>query len=198
MFVPVSPLTRMLAAVAVLAATVAAAATAQNEFPFTRTLGRAAVEFRNDDLHVVAAYYYSQRNHDSRWLLIQAAVSASRASTIGREEIALRTPAGREIPLASQTRFGEDIGRVRLLLQNAAPSRHNVVSYFTQRDRVDGMRLFRLPFGGVVHDDFVVDAHRVATGDLFFESPTGAWEDGTYSLVIRHRDRQAELPIVLQ
>ena len=60
------------------------------------------------------------------------------------------------------------------------------------------MRLFTLPFGPVVHDSFVVDRDRVAVGPLFFESPTGAWEDGTYALIVRHGEGTAELPIRLE
>jgi hypothetical protein len=44
----------------------------------------------------------------------------------------------------------------------------------------------------------VVDVHRVVVGELFFESPTGLWEDGTYSLIVRHEQGQAELPIELE
>lgn len=183
---------------AAIATVAAAAPAAQNEFAFTRERGRAAVEYRNNDIHVVAAYYYSQLNHDSRWLMIEAAVSTTRLMTIPRSAIALRTPAGREIPLASQARFGEDVERVRLLLQNAATTRHNLASYFNQRDRTDDMRFFTLPFRGIVHDDFVVDVHRVVVGELFFESPTGLWEDGPYSLIVRHEQGQAELPIELE
>jgi hypothetical protein len=182
----------------IIAAVVAVTSAAQNEFPFTRERGRAAVEYRNDDIHVVAAYYYSQQKHESRWLLIEAAVSTSRLTTIHRDGIVLRTPAGREIRLASQTRFAEDVERVRPLLQNAATTRHHVTSYFSQRDRTDRMRFFALPFMGIVHDDFVVDVHRVVVGDLFFESPTGLWEDGVYSLILRHERGQAELPIELE
>ena len=187
-----------LMAAVLLAAAGAAVPAAQNEFAFTREVGRAAVEYRSEDIHVVAAYYYSQRNHESRWLLVQAAVSTTRLGTIHRNGITLRTPSGREIPLASQTRFGEDIGRVSLLLQNASTSRHDLRAYFNQRDRTEAMRFFTRPFGGVVHDDFVVDAHRVVVGDLFFEAPTGLWDAGTYSLVVRHERGQAELPIVLE
>jgi hypothetical protein len=195
---PVSSAKSGLLVAVLLATAVTVTAAAQNEFSFTRKLGQAAVEYRNEDVHVVAAYYHSQRNHDSRWLLIEAAVSTTRLGTIDRDGITLRTPDGREIPLASQTRVGEDIGRVRLLLQNASTTRHNVASYFNQRDHVDAMQFFTLPFGHVVHDDFVVDVHRVVVGDLLFESPTGRWEDGTYSLVVRHEHGQAELPIELE
>jgi|SRR5688572_14139497 hypothetical protein len=160
--------------------------------------GRAAVEYRDADIHTVAAYYYSQRNHESRWLLIEAGISTDDLETINRNAIALRTPQGREVPLATQRRIGEDVNRIEQLLQNAGVVSHNVVSYFPQRDRAESMRLFTLPFGGVVSDDFVVDRHRVAVGPLFFEAPTGAWEKGTYSLIVRHEKGTAELPIHLE
>ena len=47
-------------------------------------------------------------------------------------------------------------------------------------------------------DSFVTDRNRVAVGPLFFESPTGAWERGTYALVIRHEKGVAHLPINLE
>jgi hypothetical protein len=130
--------------------------------------------------------------------MLETAVSSRELMTIERSDIALRTPGGREVPLATQRRVGEDVGRIRALLQNASAVNHNVTGYFVQRDRIEPMDLFRLPFGHVVHDSFVVDNHRVAAGRLFFESPTGAWEDGTYALIVRHENGTAELPIVLE
>ena len=172
---------------------------AQEEFSSAnRERGRAAVEFRDDDAHIVAAYYYSQRNHESRWIMIEAGVSTDDTIVIERSAIALRTPQGREIPLATQRRVGEDVSRIEQLLQNANVLSHNVASYFVQRDRIESMSLFTLPFGPVVHDSFVVDRNRVAVGPLFFESPTGAWEKGTYALIVRHSKGAAELPIHLE
>ena len=170
----------------------------QQEFRAIKKLGQAAVQFKDKATHVVAAYYYSQRNHDSRWLYIQAAVSTTKETVIHRNEIVLRTPQGREIPLATQTRIGEDVNKVEQLLQNASVQSHNVASYFPQQDRVEDMQMFRLPFGPVVHDEFIVDRDRIAVGPLFFEAPTGAWEKGTYALVVRHKNGTAELPISLE
>ena len=92
----------------------------------------------------------------------------------------------------------KDTKQVEQLLQNASVQTHNVASYFKQPDRFEDMRLFRLAFGPVVHDDFIVDRDRAAVGPLFFESPTGAWERGTYTLVVRHGKGNAELPIQLE
>ena len=177
----------------------AVSAAAQQEFSSAnKRLGQAAVQYRDKAIQVVAAYYYSQRNHDSRWIMIEGAVSTTAETVIRRDAIFLRTPEGREIPLATQRRVGEDVKRVEQLLQNARVQTHNVVSYFNQRDRPEDMQLFRLPFGPVVHDEFIVDRDRVAYGALFFESPTGAWEKGTYTLVVRHGKGSAELPINLE
>jgi hypothetical protein len=37
------------------------------EFKHVRTMGRALSELNDGRIQVVAAYYYSQSNHDSRW-----------------------------------------------------------------------------------------------------------------------------------
>ena len=173
---------------------------AQKEFSSAsnKKLGQAAVQFKDKTTHVVAAYYYSQRNHDSRWIVIQSALSTTKETIVHRNEIVLRTPEGRDIPLATQTRVGEDVTKVEQLLQNARVQSHNVTAYFPQQDRFEDMQMFRLPFGPVVHDEFIVDRYRVAVGSLFFESPTGAWEKGTYTLVVKHKNGTAELPIILE
>ena len=177
---------------------VAAGAAQEDDFyPHTQERGRAAIEYEDEEIHVVAAYYYSQRHHDSPWLLIEAAVSAERAMDIQRDEIRLVMPNGREVPLASQRRFLQDLWRVRPLLQNASVTRHGIGGYFKGR-RGTQMKFFALPFQGTVRDSVVVDQWRIGWGDLFFVSPTGLWEAGTYSLVVQHEELQASLPIRLE
>ena len=174
-------------------------ARAQNElFPDTKERGRAAVEYEDDAIHVVAAYYYSQLNHDSRWLLIEVAVSSEDRMTIHRDAIRLITPEGVELTLAAQERFSQDMPRIRELVQGAAPTRHGVGSYFRRRNRSEDFHFFSLPGSSVVRDDFVVDRFRVAWGDLFCESSTGLWEEGTYTLVIEHEGVRAAVPIELE
>lgn len=49
-----------------LAVGAAHAQDADELFPNTKSRGRAAVEYRDDAIQAVAAYYYSQREHESR------------------------------------------------------------------------------------------------------------------------------------
>ncbi len=168
-------------------------------FPNTEDRGRAAVEFEDDDLHVVAAYYYSQRHHDSRWLLIEMAVTAGRAMRIDRDDVHLLTPAGRRVELATQRAWSQDHQRVRPILQNARTTRHGIGGYFTEGGSRN-FQFFASPFGGLSYDFFDADQFRIGWGDLFFASPTGAWDDGTYSLVVEveEEDARAVLPIDLE
>jgi hypothetical protein len=178
---------------------VAAAANAQDErFPNTKSHGRAAVEYRDDAIHLVAAYYHSQQNHDSRWLLIEAAVSTGERMSMSRASFRLITPDGQELVLAEQTEFARDSERTRPLLQNARTTRHSVAQYIRRRNFTAPLRFFRDPFGPVVQDEFVVDKNRVIYGDLFFTAPTGLWEDGTYSLIVEQNGVRAAVPIVLE
>ena len=187
-----------LAVVGSAAITSVFAQTPRELFPGTKDQGRAAVEYQDDDLHVVAAYYHSQRNHDSRWLLLEVAVEAFRPMRINREDIVLRSPDGREIPVASQRDYRTDYGRTQALIQNASTSRHGIGGYFTAPGSRN-FKFFAQPFEGIVYSFFDADTWRVAFGDLFFASPTGAWEDGTYSLVVNGADgAQAMLPIELE
>jgi hypothetical protein len=183
----------------VLSLTLAGTAWAQNElFPNTKDQGRAVVEYEDDAIQLVAAYNYSQLNHDSRWLLIEAAVSTEERMTVPREAFRLITPGGVEITLAAQRRFSSDIQRTRLLVQNASTTRHGVTLYFNQRTQSENFQFFRLPNEPTVRRQFVIDDRRVAFGDLFFESPTGLWDAGTYTLVLEHEGVRAAMPIELE
>lgn len=170
---------------------------AQEDSP-VRKLGKAVVEYRDKAIQVVVAYNYSQRNHASPWLYIQAGLTTRNETKIHRDAISLRTPQGQIIPLATQRQVGNDTKRIEQLLQNARPVSHDVPSYFTSTYRTEDMQLFRLPFDRIVHDDFIVDRDRLALGPFFFQSPTGSWENGMYALVVRHGNGIAELPIQLE
>jgi hypothetical protein len=178
---------------------VAQSRTVPKEFDRVRTLGRALSEFKDGRIQVVAAYYYSQLNHDSSWLLIQLGALGERAIEIHRDKIALVTPSGRVVQLASQARWAADSGRNTLLMQQASSLKHPVYSYFSPTSGQTGLRFFARPPGtGTVLEVVYVRAKELVLGDLLFESPTGFWEKGTYALGIRYDGEEAVLPIKLQ
>ncbi|HEU4687032.1 MAG TPA: hypothetical protein VFS23_01655 [Vicinamibacterales bacterium] len=197
-YVFATPLATVLIVAGLLLGSVSQAAAQEDGFfANTKKQGRAAVEYRDAEIHVVAAYYYSHNNHDSRWLLIQVAMSTTRNLTFDRKDITIVAPGGRTVELSSQEQFAADVNRVKTLVQNASVLRHNTLSYFNERNRAERMRLFALNSGPVL-TNFVTDEHHVAVGDFYFASPTGRWDEGVYSLVIEKDGARAVLPIELQ
>ena len=107
----------VLGALALAAGTGASAQSARpRELSHVKQLGAALAEYNNGSMHAVAAYYYSQRNHDSRWLLIEIGIMQERAAV---DEIAAQvadraldfalglrairtTGAWREVPVARE------------------------------------------------------------------------------------------------
>ena len=169
------------------------------EFEHVHTLGRALSEYKHDGLQVVAAYYYSQSNHDFPWLLIEVGALAREATEIDREQIELITPSGRVVRLAAQARWAKDSRRNALLLQQATVSRHQVSSYFPTPYQTQALRFFtRPPNDGLVQQKLHLLPYELGLGDLLFESPTGLWDEGTYALVIRYSGAEAMLPIDLR
>jgi hypothetical protein len=169
------------------------------EFAHVKKVGRALAEFKDDSVQVVAAYYYSQRNHDSPWLLIELGALAQQPARIDRKDIDLVMPGGRVVPLATQERWGSQIQRNKQFMQQVEPTRHQVASYFKPTNGASGFRFFTQPGGnGTVLDFVEIPQDHVALGDLLFEAPTRIWEKGTYALVVRYDGKEAVLPIELE
>ena len=158
------------------------------------------VEYESDRLHIVAAHHYSWGDHDPRWLLIDIGIQvlAGGALTVARRDFSIVRPDGVEVPLTSQRDYRR--ARTELLplhLQLHTLAVDPIRSYFPGGRCPDhGFRFF--VDSGIRQS--VVYANRVGPcvrGDLYFASPTGAWDGGIYTLVITG-DIDVRLPIEIE
>ncbi len=169
------------------------------ELPYVRTLGAALAEFDDGVVHAVAAYYHAQRNHDTPWILVELGLHSRRTVRVHRESIELETPDGAVVRLASHRQWTADIDRAARLFQAAAPTRHQVRSYFREYATFTALRFVQPPRGtGTIVDFADLTQDQVFLGDLVFEAPTGAWARGDYVLAIHNAASTARLPIVLR
>jgi hypothetical protein len=197
----VSPLAPAVACAALLLASAGRDGSAQPgpELAHVKQLGAALSEYNDGNVHAVAAYYYSQRNHDSAWVLVELGFNSQRAVQINRDRIELATPSGDVVPLSGHRRWALDATRATRLLQQVRPTRHQVRSYFKEIADITRLRFFIRPDDrGTIVDAMDSTSDQVLLGDLFFESPTGAWERGRYVLAIGHARGVAQLPIELR
>lgn len=167
-------------------------------------------EARFGDSHVVlyddgvllasAAYRYSQRHHDSRWVVVRLALASSERMSIPREDFVIVRPDGVEIPAASRRDGRRDVEGVRLLMNERRNWRDNIVRF--PRRRAGGVYPFEFGVAssaGVATRVVQIDLRTSAVGDVFFVSPDGRWEAGVYALVVTgNDDHAAKLPIILE
>ena len=181
----------------VLAATQTAAERQEAGFPNTKRLGRATVEFRDAQLQVVLNYEYSQRNHDSAWLLVDFGARSERRLVLDREHFKLVSQSGEWFPVASQRHFVDAAKQIQALRQNASVWRRDLGSYLGALNLRERLKFFALPGEGVVITGALLDKDRNTFGELYFEMPRGSWDEGDYALLIEHPQARIKLPISL-
>jgi hypothetical protein len=169
-------------------------------FPNTKQNGRATVEYQHEGVHAVINYDYSQRNHNTKWLLIDLAAGSKRRFVLHKNHIRVLTPEGRELPVAPQQAVIDDSPGITFVLQNARIFRHRLDDYLPQRNTAHESILFQVapPGAGTTSDEAIVDGDRVTAGALFFSTPEGQWQPGTYRLEINNEVANAALPIRLE
>jgi len=177
------------------------AQTKEFSFPSTRSYGRATIQYRNQGVQVLINYDYSQRNHNTKWLLVDLAIASRQRFVLRKDHIKLLTPSGREIGVAPQEAIIADSAPLTKLLQNASVQRRPLISYFSQRGGgpVEAIRFQTLPVGGgTVSPEVTVDDDHVTSGPILFANPQGNWDAGTYRLEINNEVAKAGLPIKLE
>jgi hypothetical protein len=192
---------RMLIASLIALATCSLAAQKEWSFPHTRPNGRATPEYEQDDLHIVVNYDYAQRNHKTKWLLLDLAIASKQSFILHSKDITLLTPDGRQLPVAPQEELLEDSAGITLVLQNARIWRRDLTSYFSQRNGGvpnEQIRFQAFPPGRTVSSEATVDRDHVTGGQLLFRTPRGSWDAGTYRLEVNTDAGLAALPIKLE
>jgi hypothetical protein len=192
---------RMLIASVIIVATCSLAAQTEWSFPYTRPNGRATPEYDHDGLHVVVNYDYAQRNHKTKWLLLDLAIASKQSFILHGKDLTLLTPDGRRLPVAPQEELLEDGAGITLVLQNARISRRDLLSYFNQRAGGvpnEEIRFQAFPPGRTVSSEVTVNRDHVTLGQLLFRTPRGSWDAGTYRLEVNTDAGLAALPIELE
>jgi hypothetical protein len=117
---------------------------------------------------------------------------------LDREHFTLVSQSGEWYPVASQRHFIESSREVTSLRQNASIVRHDLGAYLGPRDLRESLKFFALPGEGIVVTGALLDKDRITLGEIYFETPRGAWEPGEYSLTIEHPQAKVALPITLR
>ena len=155
------------------------------------------VVYDDGDFMASASYQYSQRNHDSPWLVVTLRIVRServwRNLEIRREDIVLVRPDGIEVPPATQREHRHDPEGLQRLLNERVhwPER---LRFNFPLERTRGGYYFLQQALQVRRGDMFVSRN-----DVFFVSPDASWEAGVHALVVTIDDeRSIKLPVWLR
>ena len=157
------------------------------------------VMYDDGDFLASASYRYSQRNHDSPWLVVTLRLARServwRNLEIRREDIVLVRPDGIEVPPATQREGRRDPEGFRRLLNERVHWRETLRFDFPGERTRGGYYFLQqaLQFERVAPNDMFV-----SRDDVFFVSPDGSWEAGVHALDVTIDDRIIRLPVWLR
>ena len=158
-------------------------------------VGATAVLYRGPQIRVVVSDRYARHNPEGGWLLLDTAMTATSAPIgIPRSAIAVRTPFGDVVPLATQAEFEKHYPNLVSTIAQANVSREPLGYLIPARYRP--MRLFA-PHGiGIVWDSVWLDEFHNSYGRLYFQIPGGVHR-GRYELLIHLPHEEVVIPFTV-
>lgn len=164
-----------------------------------KRLGKTVVQHRDDTVRAVLSWRFANQTYDKEaWLLLELAFAAEAGGLdLDREDVSLLTPGGERLSLPGQKRLAEGLKDVRWFLQRASVARDPLTGYFPRPDLERRLPFFGIPGEQIVQDEVGGGHSMLIRGDLFFEAPAGSWKPGRYTLVLKNKKMDVELPFTL-
>ena len=164
--------------------------------PGVDRLGATVLRYAGPEVEAAVSYRVANMRLGEEWLFIDVAVTgAGRTSVeLKREKIAVRTPKGEIVPLATQVEFGEAYPQLAAALARADVA-SEPLDYFISR-KPKGLNFLVAPGTGIVFDSVWVNDLEVATGRLCFLIPGGV-QAGGYELRIDLEESKVRIPFRL-
>jgi len=166
------------------------------ETPVLKRLGKTVVQHKDASVKAVLSWKYASQTFEKEpWILLELAFAAEgKPVELNREDVSLLTPSGERLGLPSQKRFVGGVKDPRWLLQKAVVAREPVADYFLRQTLEQRLPFFAVPGEQLVQDQIAAGPTFIIHGDLFFEAPTGVWKPGRYTLVLKNKVMDVELP----
>jgi len=166
------------------------------ETPGVTRVGATALRYAGPEVEAIVSTRSATAQSGEEWLFLDLAITGTGHSgvEVRRERVALRVPDGGEIPLATQSEFGEAYPRLAAALARADVAAEPL-DYFPAR-RSKRLDFLVAPGAGLAFDSVWVSDLEVATGRLCFSVPGGV-QSGPYELRIDLQESKVRIPFRL-
>jgi hypothetical protein len=158
-------------------------------------VGATALVYKGPQVNVALSYRFAKLNPEGQWLLLDAVMTSSSGPTeVERASIAVRTPDGEVVPLATQVEFARAYPGLAATIARADVNREPM-GYLLPR-RYQPMRLFAERGVGLVFPSVWLDQWHDTFGRLFFRLPNGVHK-GQYELLIILPKSEVVIPFTI-
>ncbi len=179
-------------AVAAFGALLGTGARAETPVSQVRQAGATIVVYQGPRIQVAVSDLYARYHPEGRWLLLDTEMSATGGPiSIPRREIAVRTPGGEVIPLATQQEFEKGYTELISPIWQASFLKERLGYFLHEPAR--SLHLFRVHGVGWVWPAVVLDPFHNCYGSLYFQLPNGV-RKGRYELLIHLPKSEVVIP----
>jgi hypothetical protein len=180
---------------AALAALFGAAAWAQAPASQITDAGATTVVYKGPRIQVAISFLYARYHPEGKWLLLDTEMAAAGGPiTIPRSAVAVRTPSGEVVPLATQQEFEKGYPQMVSPIRQARFLKERL-GYFLQ-EPFRPLHLFRVHGVGWVWPSLVLDPFHNCYGRLYFQLPNGVHK-GRYELLIHLPKNEVVIPFTI-
>jgi hypothetical protein len=164
--------------------------------PGVEQVGGTVLRYKGPEIDAVLSYRFANLNLGTDWLFLDVAISANGRTSVEvkRSKIALRTPSGEVVPLATQQEFNEAYAQLASALARAEVAAEPL-DYFPSRRQM-GLDFLVAPGAGLALESVWVNDQQVAVGRLAFFLP-GEVQQGPYELRIDLPESKVRIPFRL-
>jgi hypothetical protein len=160
-----------------------------------RQVGATAVVYRGPVVNVVLSYRFSKLNPQGAWLVLDTVMTAtSEPLEVPRTAIAVRTPAGEVVPLASQKQFADAYVELGAIILRANATREPMA--YLPPHRYRPLRLFSEVGHSLTYSSVWLDEWHNELGHLYFHLPSGI-QHGNYELLFALKNGEVLIPFTI-
>lgn len=161
----------------------------------TADRGATTVVYRGARIQVAISCHYARLHPEGNWLILDAEMGVTGGPIgIPRDAIAVRTPSGDVVTLATQAEFEQGYPEMASAIKTADFTRERLGYLLNEEPR--RLDLFRLHGVGWVWQTLPLDPFHNCYGRLYFHLPHGV-QRGHYELLIRAPKEDVVLPFVI-
>jgi hypothetical protein len=158
-----------------------------------------AVLHEGPEIEAILIHPSGKRTIGGEWLVLAAELSAAQGGepiVVTRDNISLRAPDGRRLPLVSQDEFRGSFPRLQIPVQRSLEYLPLLDRYKPNKSGVCDTWFYAAPPATIFFEEIAIGSTQICSGPLVVRVPGGV-QPGRWRLLIELQESRADIPFEL-